>query len=164
MQGAVVHLFCFLSSGSERKRWWIPKWKLGKVSFVWLPWYLYLRVRLTALKWFEIVPGKHRKRDVTTATAYSHLNTSIDQWERPYCLKYFIYFLFLYKLIYLLRVTTRTKWTWEGWLWEYTYFVLYRVVLEDVDIKSLLQLTHLSEWKCWFEFEYMSYVIRNDMV
>ena len=40
---------------------------------------LYLRVRLMALKWFEIVPGKHRKRDVTTVFAYSHLNTPIDQ-------------------------------------------------------------------------------------
>ena len=32
--------------------------------------------------------GKRRKRDVTTAFAYSHLNTPIDQWECAYCLKY----------------------------------------------------------------------------
>ena len=35
--------------------------------------------RLPALKWFQIVPGKHRKRDVETVFAYSHLNTPIDQ-------------------------------------------------------------------------------------
>ena len=51
---------------------------------------MYLRVRLTALKWFEIVPGKHRKRDVTTVFAYSHLNTPIDQCKCAYCLKHFI--------------------------------------------------------------------------
>ena len=36
------------------------------------------------------MPGKHIKRDATTVFAYSHLNTPIDQWECPYCLKYFI--------------------------------------------------------------------------
>ena len=29
--------FCFLSSGSKGKRWSIPKWKLGKVFFIWIP-------------------------------------------------------------------------------------------------------------------------------
>ena len=38
-----------------------------------------LRVELPALKWFQIVPEKHRKRDVTTVFAYSHVNTPIDQ-------------------------------------------------------------------------------------
>ena len=41
--------------------------------------YLYLGVRLTVLKWFEVVPTKHRRRNVTTVFAYSHLNTPIDQ-------------------------------------------------------------------------------------
>ena len=36
-------------------------------------------LRLRALKWFQIVPGKHRKRGVATVFAYSHLNTPIDQ-------------------------------------------------------------------------------------
>ena len=48
------------------------------------------------MKWFEIVPGKHRKRDVTTVFAYSHLSTPIDQWECPYCLKYFINYIALH--------------------------------------------------------------------
>ena len=46
--------------------------------------------KLLALKWFQIVPGKHRKRDVATVFAYSHVDTPIDQWECAYCLKYFI--------------------------------------------------------------------------
>ena len=80
--------FCFLSSGSGGKRWSIPKSKLGKVFFVWIPWYLYLRVRLTALKWFQIVPGKHKMRDVTTVFAYSHLNTPLGQSRHAYYLSY----------------------------------------------------------------------------
>ena len=44
----------------------------------------------TTLKWFQIVPGKHRKSDVTTVFAYSRPNTPIDHWECAYCLKYFI--------------------------------------------------------------------------
>ena len=39
----------------------------------------YLTSLATALKCFQIVPGKHRKLDVTTMFAYSHLNTPIDQ-------------------------------------------------------------------------------------
>ena len=42
------------------------------------------------------MPGKHRKRDVTTVFAYSHLSTPIDQWECPYCLKYFINYIALH--------------------------------------------------------------------
>ena len=45
------------------------------------------------------VPGKHRKRDVATVFAYSHLNTPIDQWECAYCLKYFINFYILKQLL-----------------------------------------------------------------
>ena len=63
---------------------------LGKVFFIWIPWYLYLRIRLMAFKWFQIVPGKHRKHDVTTLLAYSHLNTPLSQSERTYHLSYFI--------------------------------------------------------------------------
>ena len=67
-----------------------PQIKPGKVSSFELLNICTWEFRLPALKWFQIVPGKHRKRDVATVFAYSHLNTPIDQWECAYCLKYFI--------------------------------------------------------------------------
>ena len=89
MQSAVVLLsFAFFLRAQRGREWSIPKSKLGKVFFI-ESLYLYLRIRLTALKWFQIVPGKHRKRDVTTVFAYSHLNPPINQWECAHRLKYF---------------------------------------------------------------------------
>ena len=41
-------------------------------------------------EWFQIVLGKHRKRDVTTVFTYSHLNMPLGQSERAYYLSYFI--------------------------------------------------------------------------
>ena len=90
MRSCSSYLLLLSFHGSEVKRWSIPKSKLGKVFFIWIPYYLYLRLTLPALKWLQIVPGKHGKRDVTTVFAHSHLNTLIDQWECAYCLKYFI--------------------------------------------------------------------------
>ena len=44
---------------------------------------MYLRVELSALKWFA---GETRKRDVTTMFTYSHANTPRGQSERAYYL------------------------------------------------------------------------------
>ena len=55
----------------------IKTWK----CFLYLNFLIFVdyRVRLPALKLFQIVPGKHRKRDVTTVFAYIHLNTPNDR-------------------------------------------------------------------------------------
>ena len=89
MQSAFLLSFAFFPRAQRERDGQPPDKTLEKFSSFEVQ-CLYLRVRLTALKWFEIVRGKHRKRDVTTVFAYSHLNIPIDQWECAYCLKYFI--------------------------------------------------------------------------
>ena len=91
MRSAVVlHSFAFIPrvKGKEMVNPRIKTWK----SFLYLNSLIFVleSFRLPALKWFHIVPGKHRKRDVATVFAYSHLNTPFDQWECALCLKYFI--------------------------------------------------------------------------
>ena len=82
--------FCFLSTGQRERDGQSPNQNLEKFSSFELLNICTWEFRLPALKWFQIVPGKHRKRDVATVFAYSHLNTPIDQWECAYSLKYFI--------------------------------------------------------------------------
>ena len=82
--------FCFLSTGQRERDGQSPNQNLEKFSSFELLNICTWEFRLPALKWFQIVSGKHRKRDVATVFAYSHLNTPIDQWECAYCLKYFI--------------------------------------------------------------------------
>ena len=67
------------------------------------------------------MPEKHRKRDVTTVFAYSHLNTPIDQWECMYCLEYFInndilWYQFL-KVPGCRTSKKRSQCKMETWLW-----------------------------------------------
>ena len=82
--------FCFLSTGQRERDGQSPNQNLEKFSSFELLNICTWEFWLSALKWFQIVPGKHRKRDVATVFAYSHLNTPIDQWECAYCRKYFI--------------------------------------------------------------------------
>ena len=72
LTSAVVLLFLLSFLGLRWEEMVNPQIKTWK-SF------LHFNVRLMAWKWFEVVPGKHRKSDVATVFAYSHLNTLIDQ-------------------------------------------------------------------------------------
>ena len=91
MRSAVVLLYFAFFPRVRGKEIVNPRIKTWK-SFLHLNSFIFVleSFRLPALKWFQIVPGKHRKRDVATVFAYSYLNTPIDQWECAYCLKNFI--------------------------------------------------------------------------
>ena len=71
---ANASFFCFLSSGSEGKRWSIPKSTLAKL-------FLHLNSLIFVLGSFEMCRG-NRKRDVTAMVTYSHASTPLGQSER----------------------------------------------------------------------------------